>query len=479
MLQKSVRKMACSGALLSYIMPDMKNVLLLSLICAAGLIAAESTVAPSASAGAPVVAGVESRLNAVLQDMVKKNSEDFYEAAALVYDDCGDVLTFFRLMTKAAESGNPAAALWLSHYLSVQSATNPELLTRAGTLLEGASAAGYVPAMVEYAGSVNMNEVESAVKKKAMTALMNACRKGSAKGRALYLMVSGRMANGSITQPEIVSELKKKNYYLEEMIAAMQPDTSSARVWMERAAEHGSAFAPFALYQVDSSEKSATYIQQAVERHLPAAMGRYGTELVLRETLDIEKCDDKKVAEGLRLLSMAVMMGDAVSYQMLAYLHANGQGKNIPKERIYELFQLAHRCGDPNGTAGVGYCKVLGVGCKQDAAEGLALMEKARDRNAQWVNQALASMYFNGDGVAPDLRKAVDALMDDHISGSRHAYAMMAVITAIGNASAKPDPSTARIYLNMAIEAGEADAPLYYDSFVKEGKWRFMDELTR
>lgn len=122
---------------------------------------------------------------------------------------------------------------------------------------------------------------------------------------------------------------------------------------------------------------------------------------------------------------------------------------------------------------------VLGAGCRQDAEAGVALMEQARDKGAQWVNQALASMYFNGDGVKADMRKAMDALSEDYLNGSRHAYAMMAALTAIGNESARPNPSTARVYLNMAIQNGDMEAQAYYDAFVKEGKWRFLEELAR
>jgi hypothetical protein len=31
----------------------------------------------------------------------------------------------------------------------------------------------------------------------------------------------------------------------------------------------------------------------------------------------------------------------------------------------------------------------------------------------------------------------------------------------------------------MAIQSGDRDARMYYDMFLKEGKWRFMEELTR
>ena len=455
----------------------MKHLFLLTLACAGSLTAVAAPAKVTASA---VGQSVEKRLNAILQSMVKKNSEDFYEAAAAVYDStAGDESVFFTLMQKAAQKGNPAAQLWLARFYAMQAPGDASAATKALRLMEQAAAKKYVPAMVEYAGSSHVQNTTEAQQKRALAVLMDACKLGSAKARALYLMLTGRMSSGGLTQPEIASELKKKNYYLEEMVAAMQPDSQSGMVWMVRASEHGSAFAPFALCQVVSPEEADGYMKLAVERHLPAALGHVGTRMVLTETVKVDGMDEKAHKEGLRMLSLSAMMCTPSSLQMLAYFYANGQGGAVSKERIYELFRLAHAAGEPDGTAGMGYCMVLGAGCRQDAEAGVALMEQARDKGAQWVNQALASMYFNGDGVKADMRKAMDALSEDYLNGSRHAYAMMAALTAIGNESARPNPSTARVYLNMAIQNGDMEAQAYYDAFVKEGKWRFLEELAR
>ena len=455
-------------------MQNMKNTILLALFCAAGLIQA----APAAKTPA-VSQSVETAVNAALQDMVKKNSEDFYDVAARVYDNGGNITSFAALMTAAANKGNPAAQLWQARYLKMFVATEPAVVDKARKLLEKAAASGYVPAMVEYAGLVYSSTEAESERKKALNALMQACRKGSSKGRALYLMVSGRMQSSDFSSPEIVSELKKKNYYLEEMIAAAQSDETSFSIWMERASEHGSAFAAFTLCQFADPAKADEYLKLAVERHLPAALGHMGLGIVRQEAARMEQYDAKVAAEGLRMLNLSAMLGTPAAFSSLASLYAEGYGENVSRELICELFRLSHRCGDPNGSAGLGYCMVLGAGCKQDAAAGLALMEEARDKGAQWVNQALASIYFNGDGVPADMNKAISALTDDYVNGSRHAYAIMAAITALGNASAKADERRARMFLQMAVSNGDSQAPEFYDMIVKEGKWRFLEELTK
>lgn len=453
----------------------MKNLFLLTLACAGSL---SAVAAPEVAPSAVTEQSLETRLTAALDNMVKKNSEDFYDAAVLVYDATGDAMAFFRMMDKQAAAGHPAACLWKSNLLGMQMKNDAAVSTVYNAMLGKASANKYVPGMVAFAANGVLPTATEAERKKGMAVLMDACRAGSAKGRALYLIVSGRI-QGGLTQPEIASELKKKNFYLEEMIASMQPDMQSGVVWMEKAAEHGSLVAPFMLCQALPGEKAELYLKMALDRHYPAALGHVGMDIVVRETVNSAAADPKKVAEGMRMLSIAAMLGNPVAMQMLAYLNANGQGNNLSKENIVELFRLAHSCGEIDATAGLGYCKVLGAGCPQDVQGGLALMEDARAKGAKWVNQAFASMYFNGDGVKADMRKAIDALSEDYLNGSRHAYAMMAALTAIGNASAKPDPSSARVYLDMAIQSGDRDARMYYDMFLKEGKWRFMEELTR
>lgn len=455
-------------------MADMnKHLFLLCLTCAGSLsMFAPVTAAPAAAQS------TQADLNAILQDMVKRNSDDFYAAAAAEYDAGGDMSSFTKKMEAAAGKGNAAAMLWNARYHNMFAAKTPELTEVTQRLLEKAAATGYVPAMVEYAGQVFSRSDSETDRKKAMRVLMEACKKGSSKARALYLMVSGRMQSGGITSPEIVSELKKKNYYLEEMIAAAQQDESTFLMWMERAAEHGSAFAAFTLCEFVPQDKAEKFMKLAEERHLPAALGHVGLMTVRQQAARMEAYDAAIAAEGLRKLHISAMMCTPVAMNSLASLYAEGYGDKVSKELICELFRVAHDCGDPNGTAGLGYCMVMGAGCKQEPAAGLALMEAARDKGAQWVNQALASMYFNGDGVPADMDKAISALTDDYVSGSLHAYAIMAAITKLGNATTKPDEKRAQLFLDMAAANGDVHARVFYDMIVKEGKWRFLELLA-
>ncbi len=458
-------------------MGTMKRLFILSVAFACSIGAVVSTAEAQGAAATPVQS-TEARLATVLQTMVRNNSDDFYDAAALVYDASGNMLSFVSMMTAAAEQGNPAALLWQARYLRMTAATEPAGISRARTLLEQAAKKKYVPAMVEYAAMVYEQASSEQEARPGRQMLMEACRAGSAKARALYLMVSGRMQNSSLTAPEVASELRRKNFYLEELIAAAQQEPSSFVMWMERASEHGSPFAPYALCSYVAADKADACLKLAVDRHLPAALGHMGTGIVRTEAARMEQYDAQKAAEGLRMLHIAAMLCEPAAVSSLASFLAEGYGATMNKELVYGLFHLAHRSGDPNGTAGLGYCMVLGAGCSQDVPKGLEYLATARTKGSQWVNQALASIYYNGDGVPADLNKAINALTEDYANGSRHAYVVMAAITAMGNSSTAGDERRARLFLNMAISDGNLQAEPFYDFIVQRGKWRFLEELA-
>lgn len=153
------------------------------------------------------------------------------------------------------------------------------------------------------------------------------------------------------------------------------------------------------------------------------------------------------------MLAIAAMLSSPDAAATLAMAYANTEMPEVPVERVYRLFEYAHKCGLAEGSAGLGYCMVLGAGCPRDEEKGMALMNSARDRGAMWVNQALASVYFNGAGkIKPDMRKALDALAADAAAGSVYAYAMMAGLSALGNETSKPDTTAAEVYMKFALE---------------------------
>lgn len=462
------------------------------LALAAGSLAAAP--APAVST-AKQTAAAEQKLLKALQTIERNDSEDFYAAALSVLESTGDETAFYPMMCKAANKGNAAAQAWVAMYnipfVKPDSAEHKKLMKQ----VDLAAAKDYAPALV-MASQLRAQSDQDA----SFSLLMKACLAGSKKAKALYLLQSGRIAAGDFTLPEIASELKKNNHYLEEIIAgaaAMAGNEEESMRWMLKAEAHGSATAPYLLLSVNvPGETQADYVKHlylAVERHHLMAMYTYG---VLLCRADVHPAAQqlgikKDIKQGHKLLQLAAMLGSAESSTELAMFYTQGHFDSVPAERIYRLFEYAHRCGVAEGSAGVGYCMVLGAGCKQDVQKGIEMMLQARDAGALWVNQALASVYFNGSGgVEANMQKAVDYLTADAANGGTYSYAVMAAITALGNAQKAPDASTARIYLEMAKEPNPMhDAETQqqmaekmqtvYDAIVSSGSWCFSEELEK
>ncbi len=467
-------------------------------LCVGSLVplsAAAPAAAPAAKAGVSspsLVEGVSAETKAALRtalDAVEKaQSEDMYEPARVVVERTGDPTLFLPLMEEAAEKGSAAAQNWLTiaEYVRLrveeaQLESDPRAVALRSRCFTAAKS-DYLPAHVQASRLADMGVGAPADRKLAMRYLMEACKRNSPQARASYLLSSGRLQKEDFTLPEVASELKKGNFYVEEFIASAYGDTEKGVEWWRKARDHGSAMAPYVLTQLQaadlSSEEALASLKLAAERHYPTALGHLGALhlracLVPQAGIPVEA--DKE--GGLRLLKLAAALGDAEFSQSLATSFAQGEVKAPSVAMIARLYAQAAAMGDPNAMAGYGYCLMAGAGCPQDAAAGETLIKKALDKGAVWANQALASAYFNGLGVKPDMRRAVNALGEDFAMGSIHAYAIMAALTALGNEGAAPDPSRARIYLSMAVESGDEQAQSIYDSIMSAKGWRFLPGL--
>ena len=451
---------------------------ILTIALAAGVLSA----APSATSSvvAPSAREAEAAMLKELQKLVKTGSEDFCVPARAYLDKHGNCSGFFEAMQKAAKSGNAAAETWSAMYqlLYVQSGT-PEY-ANVLKLVASAAEKKYAPALILSAGLHAQSNPSLS-----QTHLRAACAQGNPKARTLYLMQTGRLSAGNVTAPEVVSELKKNNYHLEEALASIQTVEAKAIEWMHKAEAHGSVSAPFLLSQTlvkgEDEHHRLAHMKLAAERGNLVAMHYYGALLCRANShpLAIQLGIKHDFALGSRYLQLAAMQGMPEASAELALMYAQGQFDSVPVELVYRLFEHAHRCGIAEGTAGVGYCKVLGAGCPVDAETGVAMLLEARDKGALWVNHSLASVYFNGSaGIKKNMRKAIDYLTEDAAVSSSSAYAIMAAISALGNEETAPDMGAAEYYLDMA-KAATPNAQQIYDAIVLTKSWICMPELVK
>ncbi len=472
-------------------MPAMKSAFLLAclLVPAVAPFSLAQEPGPAQEQAAPLA----TRLRAVLDAMEAAQSDDFFAAAKLVLEETGDPAAFYPLMEEASRAGSAAATVWLlpleSNALAVRNLMFSSLMpderdARAAEMrarIQAAAAKKYRPAYVLAAnvmGKVFGGEPDEAA---AMRYLVEGSKAGCSRARAAYLAASGRLQKGE-KDPAVAAELGRNNFHLEEMVGLAAGDTEEGVRWLRRAAEHGSAVAPYLLTQSRTAalpEKEAMeMLQLAAERHNADAMSFLGNlklrarELSASTGLALE--EDRE--DGLRLLNLAAALGQPEAAQSLASAMAQGMFGALEAARVCSLFRMAAEQGDPQGMAGYGYCLMAGRGCAVDAVRGEKLLSRSLEMGGLWGHQALASVYYNGLGVKPDLRRAVNALGEDAAQGSVHAYAIMAAITALGNEGSAPDAFRARIYLDMAEEE-DPEAQAVYDAIIAAKGWRFLPAL--
>lgn len=434
----------------------------------------------SAPAPAPTSADLTAALSAELDRMLRENDEDFYNVAVLLTKSTGNWISMDGVLAAAAEKGEPVSQYWTAkreldkrELKGDVSLPGPDF-AKALKLLRASASRGYLPACVACANLIGSGIGCEANREEALRFLQEACKKGSARARAVYMMVSGRIEAGKFDTPEMKYELDRGNFYLEELVAdyyAEQQDREKCVEWLKRASRNGSASAAFRLAVLYSAEESgdlsedpAPYLKLATERHWPEAL-----------------CMSGKVAAGqgdavrtVDLLSAAAQLGSGDACRVLAEICGESGGTGITPELITGLMQRSFELGDLNGTAGYAYCRVLSSESPEEAAKWLALLEQSADSMSVSAYKALASLRFNGaPGVAPDMRRAVYYLGEARSLGYVQADALIAALAALGCEGTPPDPSRAEAYLKMAVEALPISQQ-WYDQLIQEKGWIFL-----
>lgn len=434
------------------------------------------------------VADAKSVCMAALDSVQKAQSEDMTPVITAVLDATGgDEQAYLRLMREASDAGHPVALLWSARQILNQIRTqnlNPETSPESQNMraaVEQAASKGYAPAMVELAHICGNGIGAPADEKAAMNHLMQACRLNSARARAGYLLLSGRLEKDALSSAAVNAELKKNNFYVEEFMAALQgsQDEAQSREWLTKAAEHGSAGAActLAFYYFNQKQDSLgyEYLQKAVSLNHPEAMAQlaswYLPDAMIPEGIKSNITPD--VGKAIRYFQVAALLGYTPALIPLAGEYHKQPEKYSPS-RVFELYRMAADAGDPRGGVAYGYCLVCGRGCTAEPERGVQMLTRLVDAGVPFANMALADLYFNGTGVPADMGKAIRSLSAAASAGVPQSYTLMAVIAQLGNASKPSEPNRARMYLRMAKERGEVAPQETFDNMVKQGSWKFI-----
>lgn len=439
-------------------------------------LSAQETAAPPAAAEQPATPTVAE----ALQQVEQQNSEDFYPVvtALLATQTAADMPA---AMQQAAEQGSAAALYWVSRRavdkLSVEGAdlVNDPRAKTAWEQMKTAAEKGYLPAKVELSRYAGSGIGRAADENEGTQLLMDACKAGSVRARAAYLLVSGRLDKAeNWTAPEVVSELKKNNFYLEEILASLCGDEKLSLSWLKSAAEHGSANAPFLLSQMYAPELSQedfkNYLLMAANRHLPDALAALG----IAEALGNGQLVPLSKEQSIRHLEESYALGSMAGVVALA-MQYHADAEHYKPERVFDLFRTATELGEVNAAVSYAYCLAAGYGCTAEPARGAAMLKQLADAGMAYAHVALASLYFNGQGgLEADLHQAVIELVSAGSQGIPGTYTIAAALTAMGNSKTKPDERRAASYLKMAEEQGGTTARAEYEAILAAKAWNFM-----
>lgn len=414
-----------------------------------------------------------------LAQVAEKNSEDLFPVVEAVLNAGGSPEDFEPFMRAAAKASAPAAQLWVAQteleklVAKGGDAVAADEVVSAVKALDAAAKAGYVPALLVQSHMAGAGIGRRPSEKEGQRLLAEACKAGSTRARAAYLLVSGRLNAGDWTVPEVASELEKNNFYLEEIIASLYGADEQARTWYEKAAEHGSARAAYVLSQTYEDaipeDRAAEYLKLAAERHLPEALAAVG----MLEVNGDGKLFPVNREQGMRKLQSALMLGYQPVAVTLASLYMNEPDKHSA-ESILALYKNAAEQGDGRAMVAYAYCIATGRGCEADAAKGREMLKTLAFNGMPYASMALADLYFNGVGEAADVRAAVNALGEAASAGVPQCYTLMAALTALGTETTKGDERRAESFLRMAEENHEQNPREMYQSLLADKGWHFL-----
>lgn len=425
---------------------------------------------------------------AALDAVKAAQSENLGPVVTAVLDATGgDEQAFWKLMQEASDAGHPVALTWTAGQGIRQLSAlgiNPESAPEAVKLcaaVEKAASSGYVPAQVEMAHLLGSGVGTAPDEKKAMEYLMQACKAGSSRARAAYLLLSGRMEKGGTEDIAVAAELKKNNYYVEEFLSAFagQDNEEKAREWLAAAASHGSAYAAGMLarhYLVQGKDAlGCDFLKIAVEREHPDSLAMMGSLLLPGAELSpgLQNIIKPDTEAAISLFRRAALLGYAPAFIPLAGEYIK-QPEKYSRERVFELYRRSADMGDARGGVAYAYCLAAGRGCQPDAERAVRILTQLVDAGVGFANMALADLYFNGTGVPADMGRAFRALTAAATAGVPGCYTLMAALAQMGNAAKASDPMRANMYLRMAVERGEHAPRENFDALIQAGGWKFI-----
>ena len=126
---------------------------------------------------------------------------------------------------------------------------------------------------------------------------------------------------------------------------------------------------------------------------------------------------------------------------------------------FYYLNKLLSEMGDERATLALGASMVEGVGCEEDVAGGLGILEALAAQGYADAYGYLGSLYIEGERVAADIEQAVRYLNLAGEHGAADAYEILGDMYKVGD-GVERNPQAAIKYYSLAAMGGAESAAL-------------------
>lgn len=121
---------------------------------------------------------------------------------------------------------------------------------------------------------------------------------------------------------------------------------------------------------------------------------------------------EKDVAEGRRLLEVAVAKKSPQAMYMVAQLYQFGYGVSVDYRKSAEWYLKSSQAGHENATLQLANCYLFGLGVRQDGARGERLLRVLGKKASQGLRYAISMFFQAGFGVPQDVGFGKEILED-------------------------------------------------------------------
>ena len=184
---------------------------------------------------------------------------------------------------------------------------------------------------------------------------------------------------------------------------------------------------------------------------------------------------------ALSVISSRAAQGDSDAEFYLGLVYARGQGIDRDFRLAREWMQRSESQGNSNAAYFLGKIYLRGYGLENPIpSEAAKLFEKAADSGDIRAMYELALLFMNGNGVARDLSKTYNLLLDSANGGHLEAQFVLGQLYKTG-AGTDRDPSQAVRWLSAAAMHGHKGAQILLGDMyaMGDGVDKDVDEANR